>query len=202
VVKITAMLLWEEKSRLVLQTREFVTLVFNLIQNCSVPNCSQWLAAMLKFLALGFNDLCLLQSLGVMHTIFVLPISPPPARTLLRRALIHGSECLFRLCNSNAFETQLIAIRTCCNLMLDPFVRGVAIRTGALLALEKGIESNSKAAILHDHLLDLQRRHDNLLSPLTVLTKIVEDRGAQIGPLGPRSWIVLPSSIPARTTAW
>jgi hypothetical protein len=44
------------------------------------------------------------------------------------------------LCKSTTVETQVISIRTTCNLVLDPNVRGLAILAGGLLPLERGIE--------------------------------------------------------------
>jgi hypothetical protein len=52
---------------------------------------------------------------------------------------------LFKLlCESTTAETQVIAIRTTCNLVLDPHVRGQAIVAGALGPLEKGVEMDDR----------------------------------------------------------
>jgi len=44
------------------------------------------------------------------------------------------------LCKSTTVETQVISIRTTCNLVLDLNVRGLAILAGGLLPIERGIE--------------------------------------------------------------
>ena len=52
---------------------------------------------------------------------------------------------LFKLlCESTTAETQVIAVRTSCNLVLDPHVRGQAILAGALGPIEKGVEMEDR----------------------------------------------------------
>lgn len=52
---------------------------------------------------------------------------------------------LFKLlCESTTAETQVIAVRTSCNLVLDPHVRGQAIMAGAFDPLEKGVEMDDR----------------------------------------------------------
>jgi hypothetical protein len=52
---------------------------------------------------------------------------------------------LFKLlCESTTAETQVIAVRTSCNLVLDPHVRGQAILAGAFGPLEKGVEMEDR----------------------------------------------------------
>ncbi|KAJ1422636.1 armadillo-type protein [Ochromonadaceae sp. CCMP2298] len=52
------------------------------------------------------------------------------------------------LCESGTAETQVIAIRTTCNLVLDPHVRGPAIFAGAFGPLEKGVEMEDRYTVM------------------------------------------------------
>jgi len=52
------------------------------------------------------------------------------------------------LCESTTAETQVIAIRTVCNLVLDPHVRGQAILAGALGPIEKGVEMDDRYTVM------------------------------------------------------
>lgn len=52
------------------------------------------------------------------------------------------------LCESTTAETQVIAIRTVCNLVLDPHVRGQAILAGAFGPLEKGVEMDDRYTVM------------------------------------------------------
>mmetsp|Transcript_1033 Transcript_1033/g.1708 ORF Transcript_1033/g.1708 Transcript_1033/m.1708 type:complete len:1654 (-) Transcript_1033:97-5058(-) len=56
---------------------------------------------------------------------------------------------LFKLlCESSTAETQVIAIRTTCNLVLDPHVRGPALLAGAYGPLEKGVEMEDRYTVM------------------------------------------------------
>lgn len=52
------------------------------------------------------------------------------------------------LCESTTAETQVIAIRTTCNLILDPHVRGSAILAGAYVPIEKGIDMEDRFTVM------------------------------------------------------
>ena len=55
---------------------------------------------------------------------------------------------LIKLSETNETMTQLIAIRTCCNLILDGYVRQEVIKNGGYSCLEKGIKSKDGPTIV------------------------------------------------------
>lgn len=72
----------------------------------------------------------------------------PQARQKMveRQSSLHS---IYKLAESQAIETQIIATRTCCNLLLDDQVRSAVMKSGVLPTLEKGLTVEHKDTVTH-----------------------------------------------------
>jgi len=80
-IKIIAMLAWEDKSRLYLQNKQFLQLLFQLItltttttnnNNNNKTSGIQWLSSIIRFIVLGYNNLNELLDLGIINIMLTL----------------------------------------------------------------------------------------------------------------------------------